>query len=59
MRTLLHLLTRPADPLVTDLIARQKAIPGVEVETVDLTQPDPDYEALVGKIFTADSVAVW
>jgi len=29
------------------------------VETVDLTQPEPDYKALLGKIFEADSIETW
>jgi hypothetical protein len=55
----LHILTRPADGLVTGLIAAQRAEPENTVEVVDLTQPDPDYPALVEKVFAADSVATW
>ena len=55
----LHILTRPADELVTGLLTAQHAKPENTVEVVDLTQPEVDYAALVGKVFAADSVATW
>jgi hypothetical protein len=59
MTTKLHILTRPADDLVTALIEAQRAAPENEVEVVDLTAPDPGYAALVEKVFAASSVATW
>jgi hypothetical protein len=59
MATQLHILTRPDDSLAAELVARQREAPGAEVVLVDLTQRDPDYHALLEKIFAADSVAVW
>jgi len=59
MRSTLHILTRPADTLVKEIISRQSAAPQTKVEVVDLTGPQPDYTICVEKIFEADSVAVW
>jgi hypothetical protein len=59
MRTILHLLTRPDDPLAQETIARQAALPDTQCEVADLAHGEPDYAALVGKIFAADSVQVW
>jgi hypothetical protein len=59
MRRVLHILTRPGDALAREMIARQKDIAGNEVETVDLTRPEPDYKELLEKIFTADSIESW
>jgi hypothetical protein len=33
--------------------------PCATVEIFDLTQPEPDYQALLDKVFAADSVQVW
>jgi hypothetical protein len=59
MRTILHILTKPKDDLVTKVIDRQQALPETRVETVDLSSGDPDYRAAVERIFSADSVEVW
>ena len=59
MRAILHILTRPEDELTHTVIAAQRALPDTAVETVELTGPAPDYDAVVEKIFTADSVQVW
>ena len=59
MPAILHILTRPADSLAQEIIARQIQATGALVEVIDLTQPEPDYTALLEKIFAADSVAVW
>ena len=59
MRAILHILTRPEDELTRAVITGQRALPETTVETVELTGPAPDYDAAVGKIFTADSVEVW
>ena len=55
----LHILTQPADELACSLIEEQRKSPVCEVEVVDLTLPEPDYTALVEKVFAADSVATW
>lgn len=59
MTTKLHILTRPADDLAAALIEAQRADPENALEVVDLTAPDPDYAALVEKVFAAGSVATW
>ena len=59
MRQILHVLTRPDDPLARQLITGQRALAGTQAEVIDLTVPEPDYTALLEKIFAADSVEVW
>ena len=61
MPRLLHILTRPVDVLPREIIRAQQASPEATVEIVELaeTSTAPDYEALLEKIFAADSVAVW
>ena len=58
MRTTLHLLTT-RDPLAGEIIALQKSEPELSVQTVDLTEPAPDYALLLQRIFEADSITVW
>ena len=58
MRTVLHILTRPEDELTQLLLAQQRALPDITVEIVRLDSPAPDYDALLEKIFQADSVEV-
>jgi|HubBroStandDraft_1064217.scaffolds.fasta_scaffold279224_3 hypothetical protein len=59
MRRVLHILTKPDDALAGELMARQKNAPGTKVEVVDLNLAQPDYNALLEKIFAADSVESW
>lgn len=59
MRRILHILTAEKRPFASELIQHQAASSNCEVETFDLNQPGPDYDALLEKIFSADSVAVW
>ena len=59
MRAILHILTQAEDELTRAVIAAQRAWPETSVETVELTAATPDYDALVEKVFTADSVEVW
>ena len=59
MRTFLHILIRPADELTRELIARQRALPETNIEVADLNGAAPDYDGVVEKIFSADSVEVW
>ena len=59
MSALLHILTQPADELVRSVIENQVKQAGALVEVIDLSQPQPDYDLLVEKVFAADSVSVW
>lgn len=59
MRHVLHILTRPEDPWVRPLLEPSPADPDTTVRIIDLTQPDPDYRALLEEIFRADAVATW
>lgn len=59
MRRILHILTAEQRPFASELIQHQAASSNCEVETFDLNQPEPDYNALLDKIFSADSVASW
>jgi hypothetical protein len=59
MPAILHILTKPDDVLAQAVIAEQQHQGEANVEVVDLTRPAPDYETLVEKIFSADSVEVW
>jgi hypothetical protein len=59
MRSVLHILTRPDDALARELMARQKNAAGINAEAVDLTLPEPDYKALLVKLFQAESVECW
>ncbi len=59
MRAILHILTQAEDDLTRAVIAGQRMLPETAIEKVELTGPAPDYDALVEKIFTADSVQVW
>lgn len=59
MRRLLHIVTKSDEPLATEIIQCHRQQPDWEVTVVDLTQREPDYEALLERIFAADSVQVW
>lgn len=59
MRRVLHIVTASADPAEAGIIAAQRKLPNHEVRVCDLTQPEPDYRALLEEIFAADSIAVW
>ncbi len=59
MPRVLHILTRPDDPLAREIISRQKEKDPDGFEFVDLTKRLPDYKSLLEKIFTADSVQSW
>jgi hypothetical protein len=59
MRHVLHILTRPKDFLAQEIMARQQSDPGHIIEAADLTLPEPDYKALLEKIFQAESVECW
>lgn len=59
MPILLHILTNESETLAREIISHQRELTDCRVEVVDLTQPEPDYEALLEKIFAADSIQVW
>lgn len=59
MKQVLHILTRSDDALAGQVIKKQRVQAECEIEIVDLSTGSPDYAALLGKIFAADSVAVW
>lgn len=59
MAMTLHILTKPNDSLANDLIGKEKMLTPDQTEVIDLNQGEPDYKALVEKIFKADSVQVW
>jgi hypothetical protein len=59
MRTILHILTRAEDALSRDIIERQRSFADTKVEVVELANAAPDYDALVEKIFAADSIEVF
>jgi len=58
MAHILHLLTCAEDAFAADMMARQKA-GGHQVEAIDLTVAEPDYEDVVKRIFQADSIQTW
>ncbi|HEY0548539.1 MAG TPA: hypothetical protein VGF13_03000 [Verrucomicrobiae bacterium] len=59
MRTILHIVTRAEDTLSRDIIERQREFSDVQIDVVELTGSTPDYDALVQKIFAADSIEVF
>ncbi len=59
MRVLLHILTRPDDPLAREVINRQQGGGENKIVVADLTRPQPDYKELLENIFAAESVQVW
>jgi hypothetical protein len=59
MRSLLHIITRPEEGFVNEIIRHQADQTDNQVVVVDLTVEHPDYEELLEKIFTSDSIQVW
>ena len=59
MPILLHIITNESDTLAREIISHQRELPDCRVAVVDLTKPEPDYEALLEKVFAADSIQVW
>lgn len=58
MRTILHILTRPADEVAQAVIDAQRTLPDTKVEVKTLGA-EADYNALLNDVFRADSVEVW
>ncbi len=59
MRQTLIIVTQSLDPLNGVVIANEELLPDHTVKVVDMTFGEPDYEALLKEIFTADSVQTW
>lgn len=62
MRTVLHLLTTPPDALTRTVLDLQQAAAATDrqIEILDLSGPTPpDYDAVLERIFLADSVSTW
>jgi hypothetical protein len=59
MRHILHILTDANRDTAAAVIEAQKADKDVELELLDLAAATPNYDALLEKIFSADSVQVW
>lgn len=55
----LHLLTAPPDDYVRTLLQAVQGNPQLQVEVLDLTGDQPDYDRLVEAIFLADAIASW
>jgi hypothetical protein len=59
MRQVLHILIQPDDALAAEVISQQRRQPECTVNVLDLTTSEPDYAALLARVFEADSVQVW
>lgn len=60
MRHVLHIMTKKNDALARLVVEQQQDGAAKQtVEMIDLTQPNPDYNELVKKIFESDSIEVW
>ena len=59
MKSLLHVVTRPLDAMARGIVEATRVDPGLRVEVVDLNAGEPDYGALVGRIFESDAIATW
>jgi hypothetical protein len=59
MRRVLHIVTRPEDALSLRLMELEREEGRSRITRVDLTTPEPDYEALLERVFEADSIQVW
>lgn len=64
MPRLLHILTRPADPLAESILSQLResgfaAEDSYDLQVFDIRGPEPDYDELLRAIFEADRIAVW
>lgn len=59
MRRILHILNRPADPVVTRLIEDQRRSADHEVVVHPLEGDAPEYRLLLEEVFKADSIECW
>lgn len=58
-RRVLIVVTKSLDPLNDIVTGVQRTLPDHAVTIADLTVENPDYEALLDRVFDADSVQVW
>lgn len=60
MNRILHIVTRPEDPLPSMVMANQSES-NQEVVEINLYEvgPDADYRVVLEEIFKADSIQVW
>jgi hypothetical protein len=59
MHRVLLIVTQNADGLTQEILAQEQAQPDRAMEIFDLTVAEPDYAALLEKVFAADAVQVW
>lgn len=59
MTRILHILTRPSEPVIDRLIQDQRQHPDHEIVVVSLSSATPDYDHLLEEVFRADSIASW
>jgi len=59
MRSILHIVTDSNRETLQAVVDGQKAEANVKVDLVDLTHGSVNYDELLEKIFSADSVQVW
>jgi hypothetical protein len=59
MRRVLHIFDSQDAPYDPEMVQEQKKLLDCSVESFDLNQARPDYDALLDKIFSADCVEVW
>lgn len=59
MRHILEIRTRIDDPLASAVVKEAMKLPDCWVELVDLEEAGANYEALLERIFEADSAHVW
>jgi hypothetical protein len=59
MSPLLHILTRPEEAFVRELIRNQQKGGENKVVVIDLTKEGVEHKFLLQSIFAAESVQVW
>ena len=59
MRHVLHIFDSADSACDPEMVQEQSKLPDCSVELFDLNGARPDYDALLDKIFSADSVEVW
>ncbi len=59
MRTILNIISRSPDEATREVISEQRKLADTHVEVIQLDNPAVDYDELIDKIFSADSIEVW